>query len=411
MRVLITGAGLIGSHVAAELNSRGDEVTFFDVVSKPDYIRHVTGKDLPLIRGDICDLAALDGRLSDGESPSASSTWPHPWASPTSPTSTAASRSTSWPPSTSPRRYGSPACAGWCTRAHRRCTRTPTPGELLQGRLSGGRPRPRLQRLQAGVRARAQDLRRQAGLRAGAAALRRGLRVPERWPAGPGVAVQQAVWAAMAGEEAVLNAYETVDFVYVKDLADGIARAVHTAPLAHDVYNLGSGALTTVEDVEAAIRALFPDVRLRRGTLTPKRPQMDISRARDELGYAPEYRLEAGLRGLHRGAEPGVMRAGRRRRRKQVLRGALTRPPATLSQEGEGLESDLLVEPQPPAPSPGWRGAWATVLFRRIATSDSLSLWERVGVRVFRSTPRSGRRPLPSGWWWETRTPGRSAPR
>ena len=63
---------------------------------------------------------------------------------------------------------------------------------------------------------------------------------------GPGVAVQEAVWAAMAGDEAVLNAYETVDFIYVKDLADGIARAVHTAPLSHDVYNLGSGTLTTV---------------------------------------------------------------------------------------------------------------------------------------------------------------------
>ena len=113
---------------------------------------------------------------------------------------------------------------------------------------------------------------------------------------GPGVAVQEAVWAAMAGDAAVLNAYETVDFVYVKDLADGIARAVHTAPLSHDVYNLGSGTLTTVEDVEAALHAIFPDVRLSRGTLTPARPRMDITRAHAELGYAPEYKLEAGLR-------------------------------------------------------------------------------------------------------------------
>src|SRR6266508_6404085 len=59
MRVLITGAGLIGTHTARELLERGDEVTFFDFAPKPDYIRRVTGRDLPVIRGDIRDLAAL----------------------------------------------------------------------------------------------------------------------------------------------------------------------------------------------------------------------------------------------------------------------------------------------------------------------------------------------------------------
>ena len=56
-----------------------------------------------------------------------SSTWPRPSAKATSPTSMPASRSTWWRPSTSRRRSGSRACAGWCTPARRRCTRTPTP--------------------------------------------------------------------------------------------------------------------------------------------------------------------------------------------------------------------------------------------------------------------------------------------
>ena len=47
MRVLITGAGLIGCHAARELLERGDDVTFLDVAPRPDYIRHVVGKDLP----------------------------------------------------------------------------------------------------------------------------------------------------------------------------------------------------------------------------------------------------------------------------------------------------------------------------------------------------------------------------
>ena len=76
----------------------------------------------------------------------------------------------------------------------------------------------------------------------------------------------------------------------------GIALAVHTSPLPHQVYNLGSGTLTTVEDVEEALRKIFPEVRMSRGKLTPARPRMDITRARSELGFNPEYKLEAGLR-------------------------------------------------------------------------------------------------------------------
>jgi UDP-glucose 4-epimerase len=104
------------------------------------------------------------------------------------------------------------------------------------------------------------------------------------------------VWDAMAGKPVTLNVYETVDFIYAKDLANGIALAVHTSPLPHNVFNLGSGRLTTVEDVEAALKAVFPGVNMQRGKLTPARPRMDITRAQTELGYSPEYKLEAGLR-------------------------------------------------------------------------------------------------------------------
>jgi nucleoside-diphosphate-sugar epimerase len=113
---------------------------------------------------------------------------------------------------------------------------------------------------------------------------------------GPGVPVQAAVWDAMAGKPVELNVYQSVDFIYVKDLAQGIALVVHASPLRHQVYNLGSGTLTTVEDIEQALEGLFPGIRMRRGKLTPARPRMDIARARSELGFNPEYRLEAGLR-------------------------------------------------------------------------------------------------------------------
>ena len=45
--------------VGAQRNTCNNEVTFFDVAPRPEYIRHVTGKDLPMIRGDIRDVPVL----------------------------------------------------------------------------------------------------------------------------------------------------------------------------------------------------------------------------------------------------------------------------------------------------------------------------------------------------------------
>ena len=66
--------------------------------------------------------------------------------------------------------------------------------------------------------------------------------------------------------------------------------------LPHQIYNLGSGTLTRVEDVENVLAKIFSQVKISRGKLTSARPRMDITRARTDLGFNPEYRLEAGLR-------------------------------------------------------------------------------------------------------------------
>ncbi len=67
--ILVTGgAGYIGSHTCLELLAAGHAVTVFDNFcnSQPESIRRVeriTGKPLPVIRGDIRDRAALEQAL------------------------------------------------------------------------------------------------------------------------------------------------------------------------------------------------------------------------------------------------------------------------------------------------------------------------------------------------------------
>src|SRR5688572_24411688 len=59
MRVFITAAGMIGCHTARELLDRGDEVTFFDLAPRPDYIARVVKAEVPVVRGDVRELPGV----------------------------------------------------------------------------------------------------------------------------------------------------------------------------------------------------------------------------------------------------------------------------------------------------------------------------------------------------------------
>ena len=294
MRVLITGAGVIGCHTARELLEGGDEVTFFDFAPRPDYIRHVTRKELPVITGDIRDVAALIDACQK--------------VRPDCVIHLAAS-------------VGEANIANVYAGFQVNLVATINVAEAV--RLTGVRRLIHASTQALYVSEDPNELLREdspvdsrgrvynasklacehvlktyvAKHRFELALLRfAGVYGYRAVAGGPGVAVQEAVWAAMAGRPVVLNAYETVDLIYAKDLANGIGLAVHAPSLPHQVYNLGSGILTTVEAVEDALGKIFPAVNMSRGKLTPARPRMDITRARTELGFNPEYKLEAGLR-------------------------------------------------------------------------------------------------------------------
>ena len=294
MRVLITGAGLIGCHTARELVERADEVTFFDFAPRPDYIRHVTGKDLRVIRGDIRDLAALMDAFQQ--------------ARPECVIHLAASVGEANIDNVyagfqvnlvGAINVAEAARLAGVRRLIHASTQALYVGEDPKELLYEDSPLDSRGRVYTASKLACEHVLRTyvAKHKLELALLRFAGTYGFRSVAGgPGVAVQEAVWAAMAGNPVVLNAYESVDFIYAKDLANGIALAVHTSPLPHQVYNLGSGTLTTIDNVEEALRKIFPGVQISRGKLTPARPRMDITRARAELGFSPEYRLEAGLR-------------------------------------------------------------------------------------------------------------------
>jgi UDP-glucose 4-epimerase len=92
------------------------------------------------------------------------------------------------------------------------------------------------------------------------------------------------------------------DFVYNKDSALGIYLATVADTVPSRIYNIGSGTGSTLGDIARAVRKHIPNADIEIGPgdnflMTPYQPHgiYDISRARNELGFKPEYDIERGV--------------------------------------------------------------------------------------------------------------------
>jgi UDP-glucose 4-epimerase len=95
---------------------------------------------------------------------------------------------------------------------------------------------------------------------------------------------------------------EKDDFIYNKDSAFGIYLAATAKNLKSRVFNIGTGVGVTLKDVAAVLRRHLPNAVIEvgpglnfLGLPYPMHGVYDISRARKELGYQPEYDLERGI--------------------------------------------------------------------------------------------------------------------
>ncbi len=95
------------------------------------------------------------------------------------------------------------------------------------------------------------------------------------------------------------------DFVYSKDAAYSTVLACFAENPRNKVYNIGMGQGYTDSEVFEILKKLNPQAALQIergveehfGTLNgPPLPLMDISKAREELGYEPRYKMEAALK-------------------------------------------------------------------------------------------------------------------
>lgn len=112
--------------------------------------------------------------------------------------------------------------------------------------------------------------------------------------------------AALAGRELHLERGGdfAVDHTHVSDAVQGVLAALDKAEHPYDVYNIGSGTAPTLSEIVAIISELVPGARISvgpgnylHGGEVPAVPKgaLDLSRAREVLGYAPRFDIRRGL--------------------------------------------------------------------------------------------------------------------
>ena len=95
---------------------------------------------------------------------------------------------------------------------------------------------------------------------------------------------------------------EKDDLIYVRDVSQAIVRAALAPKVNHKVYNIGIGVASTPRDFAQAVGALIPQSQIQIGSGLDYLNRgyanyciFDITRARVDLGYKPEYDLLRGI--------------------------------------------------------------------------------------------------------------------
>lgn len=108
---------------------------------------------------------------------------------------------------------------------------------------------------------------------------------------------------AFQGEPLIVKGRsESLDFTYVTDIADGIIRALFSKNATGHSYNVTRGRSRTILEAAQIVAKLIPGTKIiveDSDADMPTRGTLDITRARQEIGYNPNIDLEEGLERLY----------------------------------------------------------------------------------------------------------------
>ncbi len=107
-----------------------------------------------------------------------------------------------------------------------------------------------------------------------------------------------------SGEATMSEMLGHAELVYSKDAALGTVLACHTDGAQSRVFNVGTGKIDSAQNIAAAFEKAIPNSRVHSAPVPSGDESfsiqmevlMDLTRARDGLGYEPQYDIESALR-------------------------------------------------------------------------------------------------------------------
>ncbi len=109
-------------------------------------------------------------------------------------------------------------------------------------------------------------------------------------------AVNSIINNAIKNEKFWINENAWLDFIYIKDLVEGIIKVISVAP-TKEIFHISGGKAQKLSTFISHLRPYF-NLKYEIKTLTdkPRRGTMDNSKARMMLGWSPKMNLENGIK-------------------------------------------------------------------------------------------------------------------
>ncbi len=106
---------------------------------------------------------------------------------------------------------------------------------------------------------------------------------------------------AMRGQDLVIkgDGNDCLDFTYIGDLVNGICCSIANPNAKNQSFNLTFGQGRSLNDMASIIKDEFPGIKVHyqeRDALMPERGTLNVEKARQLIGYKPQFPLEVGYR-------------------------------------------------------------------------------------------------------------------
>lgn len=107
--------------------------------------------------------------------------------------------------------------------------------------------------------------------------------------------------SALNGKALILEngGMQKLDFTYVEDTVQGFIKILHSDRATNEIFNITKGVGRTIKELTDIISELIPSTKTvvkEIDSFRPTRGTLDITKARNQVGYKPIYSLEKGIK-------------------------------------------------------------------------------------------------------------------